>query len=114
MECISLVFLSISPETSLGKSVISAEKSIEAAAERKKMSIINTHKYSRESININPKVITISTSKSMNISFLKGMRSMTLPMRGARTTAGSIAIAAVKAMVSSSAPKATIIEKIAT
>jgi len=33
---------------------------------------------------------------------------------GASTTAGSIAIAAVKAMVSSSAPKATNIEKIAT
>lgn len=114
MECISFVFLSISPETSFGKSVISAEKSIEAAPERKKMSIISIHTYSSESININPSVILISTSKSVNINFLKSTRSMTMPMTGAKTTAGNIAIAAVKEMVTASAPKETSIENSAT
>jgi len=113
-ECISLVFFSISPETSLGKSAISAEKSMEAEEERIKISIINTHTYSKELINMNPIVIEISTSKSTPISFLNSIRSMTSPMTGASTTAGSIAIVAVSAMVISSAPNETIMEKIAT
>ena len=113
-ECISLVVLSISPETSLGKRAISAEKSIEAADERMKMSNISTQTYSKELININPSVIAISTTSRMDISFLKSIRSMTNPMTGAKSTAGSIAIVAVMAMVISSAPKETIMEKMAT
>lgn len=114
IECISLVFLSISPETSLGKSAISAEKSIEAAEERIKISIINTHTYSNESTNIKPKVILSSTMSKTPINFLNAIVSMISPIIGAKITAGSIAIVAVKAIVISSAPKETIIEKIAT
>ena len=56
----------------------------------------------------------ISTTSNMDISLLKSIRSMTKPMMGARMTAGNIAMVAVIAMVISSAPKETIIEKIAT
>jgi hypothetical protein len=108
------VFLSISPETSLGKSAISAENNIEAALERINMSIISTQTYSKEFMKINPSVIDISTTNRILISFLKSILSMMSPMIGAKTTAGSIAIVAVSAMVISSAPKETIIEKIAT
>jgi hypothetical protein len=63
---------------------------------------------------INPNVIHISTTKSISIRVLKCIRSMTIPITGASTTAGNMAIAAVRAMVISSAPYETIIEKIAT
>ena len=114
MECISFVFLSIFPCTSLGKSAISAEKSIDAALERKKMSIISTQTYAKESINIKPIVILNSRSRRTNMSFLKSTRSMIIPMMGANTTAGNIAIAAVNEMVTASAPKETSIENKAT
>ena len=62
---------------------------------------IKTHIYSSELIKINPRVITISMSRSISMSFLKSIRSMMIPMRGARITAGNIAIAAVRATVRS-------------
>jgi hypothetical protein len=104
----------MSPETSFGKRDISAEKSIEAAEERMKISIISIHAYSKELIKINPRVIDISISKRIPISFLKSIRSTMSPISGASITAGSMAIAAVKAMVISSALKETSIENIAT
>jgi hypothetical protein len=99
-----LAFLSILPSTILGKRAISAEKSMEAAEERRKISIMRTHIYSNELIKINPSVIVISISRSISISFLNSIRSMIIPIKGARITAGSIAMAAVKAIVISSAP----------
>ena len=50
----------------------------------------------------------------MPISFLNSILSMIIPMIGAKTTAGNIAIVAVSAMVISSTPKETIIENMAT
>jgi hypothetical protein len=108
------VFLSISPETSFGKSVISAEKSIDAALDRINISIIRIQTYSNELIKINPSVMDISTKSSMPINFLNSILSIIRPMRGAKTTAGNIAMVAVTAIVISSAPKETIMEKMAT
>ena len=61
-----------------------------------------------------PMVARISVTSRTSISLLKSMRSMTMPMSGASMTAGSIAMAAVRAMVTSSAPKETSMEKMAT
>jgi hypothetical protein len=98
----------------LGKSDISAENSMEAADDRIKISNISTQTNSKVFMKINPIVIDISMSNRTDISFLNSIRSIRSPIRGANITAGSIDIAAVNAMVISSAPKATIIEKIAT
>ncbi len=114
IECISLVFLSISPFRIFGKRDISAEKSTEAAAERIKISTISIHTYSRESMKTKESVINISIRSSDIIKGLKEIRSMRIPISGARITAGNIDIAAVKAMVTASALKATSMEKIAT
>jgi len=108
------VFLSISPSIILGKSDISAEKSIELAAERINISSSKIQIREIELISVKLVVIAISMIKRVVISLLKGIRSITIPMIGASTTAGSIAVAAVIAMRTASALNYTSIEKIAT
>jgi hypothetical protein len=70
--------------------------------------------YASESMKIKLMVIMISTMSSDSMSFLKSTLSMRGPISGARMTAGSIDIIAVREIVTASAPRANSIEKIAT